>query len=388
MRLVKRAKRHLSRLFYEPADLNLISNVYGTKFGRAALLSYLTSPFTSGVNASHTNLRESATWAELLKEEGFEVDMVDWQETLPDKMFSKYEIVAGFGKPFVGSLYAPGGGDRQHIFYGTMAYPLYSNRMSLERVLEQKAKIGKLLLGSSRLFSETFQVATFLADRLIVVGNKNTLSTYRKELPHQKVSAIPLFFYQLKGTSATPKKDWTEAKRNLLWIGSSGLLHKGLDIAIEVARRMPNLRLHVCGPIDEADFKESFLARPMQNVCIHGFVDVESKAFERILATCGAVLYPSASEGQAVSVLTACGNGGLVPIITRQSGIDIADFGFVLDHADIDEALMGVEKYLRLSEKELEEMGMRCFTEIRKNHTYENFRTSLKAEIRKALSGS
>jgi len=42
------------------------------------------------------------------------------------------------------------------------------------------------------------------------------------------------------------------------------------------------------------------------------------------------MICPSCSEGSCSSVLNICGNGGLVPIITAQCGIDIGDFGILV----------------------------------------------------------
>ena len=71
-----------------------------------------------------------------------------------------------------------------------------------------------------------------------------------------------------------------------LWIGSQGLVHKGLDLVLEAFARMPDLHLTVCGPIREepafeAAFRRELYATP--NIETLGWVDIASPAFADLL---------------------------------------------------------------------------------------------------------
>lgn len=61
-----------------------------------------------------------------------------------------------------------------------------------------------------------------------------------------------------------------------------------------------------------------------------GFVPVTSNLFIKLMNLCSFVILPSCSEGMATGVLT-CMNHGLIPIVTRESGIDIQEWGIYLN---------------------------------------------------------
>ncbi len=45
-----------------------------------------------------------------------------------------------------------------------------------------------------------------------------------------------------------------------MWFGSGGMIHKGLDLVLEVFARMQEYHLHICGPVHhEEDFCKSVL---------------------------------------------------------------------------------------------------------------------------------
>jgi glycosyltransferase involved in cell wall biosynthesis len=101
---------------------------------------------------------------------------------------------------------------------------------------------------------------------------------------------------------------------------------------------MENLELHICGYLDlEIDFlktyKEILLNSP--NIFLHGFVNINSREFKKLMEECSFVICSSWSEGCATAVITAMGNGGLIPLISRQCGIDIIN-GIVIENNTID----------------------------------------------------
>jgi glycosyltransferase involved in cell wall biosynthesis len=369
------------RLGYRVSKKDIVKNVFSTNNSKKALLCYITSPYKNGQSRSHTNFLECATWAELLSENEFNVDVTDWMEQLPQDVYHQYSLIAGLGRPFRDSFFNEGAELRKHVFYGTMAYPLFSNALALDRVCDLRKSTGRFFLDSCRLVPESFQVSTRLSDRLIILGNDFTKNTYREALPKNDIVAINLFYHRVDATEALASANWAERKRNILWFGSGGLVHKGLDIAIECARRVPYLKLHVCGPLVEEKFSQTFLSNIPSNVQLHGFVDIDSQKFLEILSTCGAVLHPSLSEGQAGSVITVCGNGGLIPIITKQTGLDTNGLGFEFDYPSLAMALEKIEEYFGTCEYDLAERSRAIIKYFEKMHSYEMYRINLKRAL-------
>ena len=59
-----------------------------------------------------------------------------------------------------------------------------------------------------------------------------------------------------------------------------------------------------------------------KNVVHIGFINLKSERFLNLMNEASFILFPSCSEGMASGVLT-CMNHGLIPIITKECGIDI-----------------------------------------------------------------
>jgi len=122
-------------------------------------------------------------------------------------------------------------------------------------------------------------------------------------------------------------RDLNQSRKNFIWFGSYGAIHKGLDILIDVFKLLPEYNLFICG----LDRREKNLFKlNYKNIHDLGFINIKSKEFICLMDSCSYVILPSCSEGMATAVLT-CMNHGLIPIVTRECGIDLLDWGFYLD---------------------------------------------------------
>lgn len=124
-------------------------------------------------------------------------------------------------------------------------------------------------------------------------------------------------------------KNFEICKRNFLWFGSTGAIHKGLDILLDVFSKHKDLNLYIAG----LNKNEKWLLERYKfckNIIDCGFIDVYSKNFIKLMNDVAFVILPSASEGMATSVLT-CMKHGLIPIVTQNVGIDTDNFGITLE---------------------------------------------------------
>lgn len=95
-------------------------------------------------------------------------------------------------------------------------------------------------------------------------------------------------------------KNYKDAKKHFLWFGSSRLIHKGLDLLLEIFKELPDLHLHVCGPINnELKFKDIYYEElyNTKNIHTYGFINIQSKSFKGIINKCAFIIFPSCSEG-------------------------------------------------------------------------------------------
>ena len=169
-------------------------------------------------------------------------------------------------------------------------------------------------------------------------------------------------------------------RKKYLWFGSYGYLHKGLDLVLDLFFRRNDIELFVCGYSDrEKEFLSAYGTRIADAPNIHdlGFVDIRSDEFKNILSQCGSVILVSASEGCSTALLTVIGNGGLIPIASRSCGIDIDDFGFVVENDSSESLEDAINSYLETDDDRLNEMSELGFEYVNKNYKEENFKNKL-----------
>jgi hypothetical protein len=177
-----------------------------------------------------------------------------------------------------------------------------------------------------------------LSDAVISLGGSFLTQQMADESePCDKVRQLPAFYFNV--TTPDEKKDFSKCRNNILWFGSSGMMHKGLDIAIDFALEHPQFTLHICGGSQqEKEFWKLYMPKikSADNIVMHGFVDIQSDEFKEVLAVCGLLLNPSLSESGAVAVLNVLGNGALLPVYSKGTGLDIESVGIEVDEVTYD----------------------------------------------------
>jgi len=174
-----------------------------------------------------------------------------------------------------------------------------------------------------------------------------------------------------------------------MWLGSSGTVHKGLDLVLEAFSLMPDYHLYVCGLIDsESDFSEEYQNElyHTQNIHTIGWIDVSSQEFLTIVKQCVGLIYPSCSEGQSGSVVQSL-HAGLIPIVSYQSGVTVDGFGIILMQCTIDEIQEAISSLSSLSAEKLQEMAKRSWEYANTYHTRENFSKEYEKIVNGLTSG-
>lgn len=114
-------------------------------------------------------------------------------------------------------------------------------------------------------------------------------------------------------------RNYDAARKHFIWIGSSGAVHKGLDILLDVFAKHPELDLTIIG-LNEQD-RRLLQGLMKSNVHNYGYIpSIKSELFAQIVSGCGFVVLPSCSEGLATSVITGM-NHGLIPLVTAETNI-------------------------------------------------------------------
>ncbi|MBI5150458.1 MAG: glycosyltransferase [Candidatus Omnitrophica bacterium] len=238
-----------------------------------------------------------------------------------------------------------------------------------------------ILLRSQRIVAQTWSMSTGLCDALIVLGNRVTAETYRL--------FDGLTIYPLDATAFIPSKPFqrsvSSSRKSFLWFGGCGLVHKGLDLCLEYFSQHPELTLHICG-LREDDFFQAYQDELSQkNIIYHGCVDVLSDTFRDIAAQCLFTILPSCSEGQATALLTSMATG-LIPVASRETGVDIQDRGFLIEFLTPEKVGEAVQRALNTAEPVLENMSETCRRSILASHEISVFRKNFRHIIEVVLN--
>ena len=338
-----------------------------------ALLSYITLPFVTKdphYLDGHTNRWESRDMAAALLERGYAVDIIDWDnQTFKPKRH--YDIFIDIGPTM--ERIAPLLGDHcLKVFHATGAHWLFQNHAEYTRLLQLKERRG-FILSPQRIVPPSRSVES--ADIVTILGNSFTHGTY--EYAKKQLLPIPL--------STTHTYDFpTRAKGSecrFIWFGGSGLVHKGLDITLEAFAAMPEYELTVCGPISsEPEFRSVYHKELFEspNITVLDRIDPGGPEFKKLMQTHSALIHPSCSEGQSGAVVT-CMHAGFVPILSRESGVDVDNFGTVLLTNNVDTIRAAVQEHAARTSDDLLSRSRAAWEYARTHHTRETFSKSFRA---------
>lgn len=227
------------------------------------------------------------------------------------------------------------------VFLATSMNHITHNE-NLRRRHQRLSERGRCSLEPRRIYGERMR-AVVTAHSVVGVGNGFTMGTWAD------VFAGPIRAFDTHGVS-TPEpvnepKDFAAARRHFLFLASGSQMQKGLDLLLEIFPRFPDLHLYVCsGFRDEPDFCTCYSKELFDTPNIHpmGWITVNGPEFAHLTRTCAYVIYPSCSDGQAGGVVQAM-HAGLIPLVTRESGIDTDHLGVTF----LDDSLEEIERVVR-----------------------------------------
>jgi glycosyltransferase involved in cell wall biosynthesis len=314
----------------------------------------------------HTNAAETREMARTFLDLGFAVDVISWMNRLY-KPRGQYDVLVD-PRHNMERLANQVGPRCLKLMHLDSSHLLSLSSAELRRLVELQQRRG-VTLQPRRI--EPPNLGLEHADCATVLGNATTMATFR-------YANKPLYPVPLPANSKYPWPEaryWKSAARTFIWLGSAGLVHKGLDLVLEAFAGMPQFQLLVCGPIDgEPDFVEAYRKELYQtpNIQTVGWVDTGSREFQELTSRAIGIVYPSCSEGQAGAVVTAM-HGGLVPIISRFSGVDVDGFGRYLETCTIPEIRHTIERIAELPEDDLKSMARQAWETARALYTRENY---------------
>lgn len=300
-----------------------------------ALLYYKTEPFlypNALADYEHTNLWEIREIVRVLNTFGHTVDVVDRSadDFTPE---DKYDLFIGLGAGRSGkhfARYAAALPRATKVLLAAGPEPILSSRLVREHYDRFNARHGTNVPAMRLAEGIDFPAFAKVTDYFLCIGEDEQFcaSTYR-HLQRPILTYMPAVSPNIRFYKGMVE---TRLRNKFLCFAGDGLICKGVDVVVEAFSEMPELQLHICGPDTEPGFFDVLgdRIRDSGNIRYEGFVRVGGTRFEELLRECSFVVFASSSEGCATSVATVM-RGGLVPILTKEVGINVGNFGFKLE---------------------------------------------------------
>jgi glycosyltransferase involved in cell wall biosynthesis len=286
---------------------------------------------------NHQNLRRCRSIAALLDEFGYVVDLVDVSDRrfTPDRT---YDLVVKDRVRLKHVEPAPTGTIR--LLLATTTNHVVHNR-NLRRRHELLFRRRGRRIQLRRIYDEEMPYAVE-ADAIVGVGNDYTLGTWQE---NSNAARYPFNNCGFPDTRFIfESKDFGTARRSFWFFASGSQVQKGLDLLLEIFPHLPDLHLYICSSYRrEPDFCGSYHKELFETPNIHamGRIAVNGPEFYELAARCAYIIHPSCSDGQAGSVVQ-CMHAGLIPLVTREVGVDTEEFGVTF----ADDSLEEIEKVI------------------------------------------
>jgi glycosyltransferase involved in cell wall biosynthesis len=348
------------------------------------LFSYIIAPFLlkpgEPISASHTHDWESYQMAKTFLDLGYSVDVINYT----NRTFLPYKDYAFFvdARRNLERIAPWLNNDCIKIMHIDTSHILFHNAGEASRLLALQQRKG-VTLQPRRFEMPNWGIEH--ADCATMMGNGFTSRTYR--YANKPIYCLPISTPVLYPWN--DEKDFTACRKRFVWFGSGGMVHKGLDLVLDVFVSMPDYHLTICGPVErEKDFAKAYYKELYEtaNIRTVGWVDVRGPEFTAIANASIGLIYPSCSEGQCGGVVT-CLHAGLIPIVSRESGVDVGDeFGAYLNSCSLDEIRDAVRAVSNLPSQRLKRMARKAWEFARANHTKERFAEEHRKAIGKIIS--
>jgi len=360
---------------YNQNKLKKVVTIHPEKFnGESVLISYLTTQYLDDLNPFthiHTNLLECHTIVSYFIHKGYSVDIINWFNTdfIPQKnYYAFFDIHNNLER--IGNYC---GKNTKKILYATTAHWLFNNHAEYQRLVELKNRRNVCLIPRRNLLPT---MSPEFADYIIVLGKQSAYNSYQHT--GKRIYSIDLFSLFNDKTN-TKQKDFSKIKRNFLWVGNGGLVHKGLDLVIDTFSELQDFQLFICGDIKtENDFYSAYLKELNQfpNIHNYGWVDMHSDKFNQIVNQVIGLIFPSCSEGQTGSAIT-CMHAGLIPVLSYECGIDITECGILLKKSSINEIKKAVIQLSVTDDEKIKMLASNARNKIISDHNYDKYKKTM-----------
>lgn len=366
--IILKIKKWIAKIIKKRINkFNIVLNINKdlTKKQKKVALVYVHYNFTNTLEEIyHTQALENCQIIKAFIDRNYDIDVINCHEENALELVKsiKYDVVFGLGDLFYSiCMLNP---SAKKIIYTTENYPVFSLKKEKERIgYYNHRKHKKLNFMRSNVY---FKVEHFKhIDYAIVMGRKKEFE--KLDVPIFDIN--PTGLINSKFEMSNKKHEYT--KYNFLWFGSSGAVHKGLDILYDVFKKRNDVNLYICG-LDKKE-KKILKINDKKNIIDLGKININSDLFLDLCNKCSFVILPSCSEAMSTSVIT-CMLHGLIPIVIKENGFEkMGNNCIYLNDFKVEYIDMFITKLVKESNEYLSEFESKAYSFARKNFIIEKF---------------
>lgn len=363
---------------YKRSQKKLLTNVFHTEYSKKCLLVYITTPFLYKINNSHQNQWQTYRLAQIISSYGYNVDVMDYDceaKTFPQNYDMLIDIYPVDNRPFEEYL-SP---QCIRIAYLTGSDHEFSVREEKKRLNKLFVRRGVQLPVIRQAADLSLKLNEFNA--IFFIGNEYNFMTYKKR-------GISNVSYIMNTGYTDLRVDYRKRKKtNFLFFASSGQVHKGLDLLLEVFPSLcQDCDLYICSSFkDEADFCRLYHKELYETKNIHpvGFINLEGEQAYEIFSKCTYVIVPSCSEARMGSALT-CMSVGMIPVLTRECGYDEGEF-IPIENIELNALAKLIHDCAARDSKWIEKKSRDMIRIVRSKYTKDAYIQSVRVALEKVL---
>lgn len=349
---------------------------------KRVLICYLTEPLFSSASffSSHAKYYQMLQIMNYFIKDNFIIDICNYvNKDSIGGLDCAYDIIIGQGIAYDTALTSLK--FDKSILFLTENVPSVVEKKYNERLAYFKDRHPDISANSSSRRSGIFQTDTIKrSDNIIAIGSKHNL----KQLAEINSNIYPITVNTSKNNNVTYSSDRViRNKKNFVWFGSVGLIHKGLDILIDVFREMPECTLNVYGvPKSELSL---FKKLKCSNTILHPTVDILSERFvNEVVNNNGFILSPSCSEGIQTGVAT-CMRCGMIPIVSTESGFDPTEGIVILKDCKVETIKETLLEWINKSDEQIAEASRKAWDFSNEHYTNKRFTEELFDALNKII---
>lgn len=353
----------------------------GTPY-KHALLSYLPDPLLAELRGEQltrfSNHGLAVSWARVLNELGYVVDCISWGDTEFEPR-ETYDVVVLHGAKNYAELATKLVNNPTLVYFTTGTNWHFNNAQEEARLADLKKRHG-IVLPPDRYISAGEDEVYAAAKGIVSLGTPFIRATYGD---YPMTVNLNLACYPDNHADIVAK-DYNILRNNFLFFAGAGNVHKGLDLLLDTFKDLDQ-QLYIVTPLEVA-FTTAFrkeLALP--NIHAIGEVNMRTAEFYQVVDQCAFIIFPSCSEGQAGSVVEAM-NQGLIPIVSREAGVDVAPFGLELADCNIETIKEAVIRMSAHNPSELRKRAKQTRKTAKQRHSPERFRKDLRQAVETILN--